>query len=82
MNTPFKKSKDNTSSTGHKMDKFEQKLAQDKDVTMAFNVLQALWKAKGEKPMEMVVEIGGRERNGKRANTTRLTVRVTAEYID
>lgn len=86
MNTPFGKKKFGQGSYGaksmdHKMDKFEKSLAKSDDVKTAFNVLQALWKTKGEKPMKMVVEIKGKQRNGE-VNTTRLTVTVSGEYIE
>ena len=68
------------SSTGYKMDAFEKKLAQDDKVKTAFNVLQALWKAKGEKDMKMVVEIGGVERNGRKTKV-QLEVTVKAKYL-
>lgn len=68
------------SSTGYKMDAFEKELAQDDEVKTAFNVLQALWKAKGEKDMKMVVEMGGIERNGRKTEV-QLEVTVKAKYL-
>lgn len=80
MKAKYPKEKNITSSTGHKMNKLEQKLAKDKDVVKAFNVLQALWRAKGEKTMEMVVEVGGTEASGEET-AMRLTVTVRGERL-
>lgn len=83
MNTPFGKRKltDAERIAGRKMTREEQRLAKDDEVKLAFNVLQALWKAKGEKPMKMVVDIHGQQRNGKK-NTMRMTITVDAEYLE
>ena len=68
------------SSTSDKMDAFEKKLSQDDEVKTAFNVLQALWKSRGEKDMKMVVEMGGIERNGRKTEV-QLEITVKAKYL-